>query len=177
MIIMRGKKVKNEVRWQSFPKNKRATDFFVELVTIFDKNIEKIDSSRFELSSNEVLGVVSKDLLDKGYKVELSKKEKINVPVLYGVSNSVEKSFDVDAYNQEKRFVIEVEAGRALLNNQFLKDLFQACVMVDVDYLAIAVRKVYKEQKDFETITKFFETLYASDKLTLPLKGILLIGY
>jgi hypothetical protein len=135
------------------------------------------DSSRFELSSNEVLSVVSKDLLDKGYKVELSKKEKINVPVLYGVSNSVEKSFDVDAYNQEKRFVIEVEAGRALLNNQFLKDLFQACVMVDVDYLAIAVRKVYKEQKDFETITKFFETLYASDKLTLPLKGILLIGY
>jgi hypothetical protein len=49
--------------------------------------------------------------------------------------------------------------------------------MVDVDYLAIAVRKVYKDQKDFETISKFFETLYASDKLTLPLKGILLIGY
>lgn len=30
------------------------------------------------------------------------------------------------------------------MNNQFLKDLFQACMMQDVDYLVIAVRNEYR---------------------------------
>jgi hypothetical protein len=167
----------NKVIWQSFPKNKKPTEFFFEIVTIFEKNIDKINSDNKELSSNDVLSAISKDLLEKGYQVELSKKEKIKIPVLYGVSNSVEKSFDVDVYNREKKFVIEVEAGRALSNNQFLKDIFQACVMVDVDYLAIAVRKTYKEKNDFESILKFIETLYSSDKFKIPLLGLVVIGY
>lgn len=50
-------------------------------------------------------------------------------------------------------------------------------MMQDVDYLAIAVRNVYRGNKDFETVLKFFDTLYASNRLTLPLKGILVIGY
>ena len=77
--------------------------------------------------------------------------------------------------------VIEVEAGRAYANNQFLKDLFQASVMQDVDYLVIAVRNIYKTKssssKDFEKIMKFLDTLYASSVLNLPLNGILIVGY
>ena len=73
--------------------------------------------------------------------------------------------------------MIEVEAGRAVTNYQFLKDLFEATVMVDVDYLGIAVRNVYKRAKDFETVYSFLDTLHASERLKLPLKGILLIGY
>lgn len=72
------------------------------------------------------------------------------------------------------------------MNNQFLKDLFQACMMQDVDYLVIAVRNEYKIKTknnmertnyDFEEVCKFFDALYASDRLQLPLKGILIIGY
>ena len=73
--------------------------------------------------------------------------------------------------------VVEVEAGRGVLNNQFLKDLFQACMMRDVEYLGIAVRHIYKGNADFEQVVTFFETLYASNRLQLPLKGILVIGY
>jgi len=63
-------------------------------------------------------------------------------------------------------------------NNQFLKDLFQACMMHEVDYLAIAVRNVYHESnKDFESVSTFMDTLYASDRLQLPLKGVLILGY
>jgi len=32
---------------------------------------------------------------------------------------------------------LEVEAGRAYTNYQFLKDLFQACMMHDVQYLGM----------------------------------------
>jgi hypothetical protein len=87
------------------------------------------------------------------------------------------RSFDADAYHAETRTVLEIEAGRAFTNYQFLKDLFQACMMVDVDYLAIAVRHVYKGTKDFAKVTLFFDTLYASRRLALPLNGVLVIGY
>ena len=76
-----------------------------------------------------------------------------------------------------KKVVLEVEAGRAVDNNQFLKDLFQACVMHEVKYLAVAVRKVYRGAKNFETVCRFFDTLYASNRFALPLDGILVIGY
>lgn len=73
--------------------------------------------------------------------------------------------------------MLEVEAGRGVVNNQFLKDLFQACMMHDVFYLAVAVRDIYRGNSDFEAVTRFFDTMYASNRLSLPLKGILIIGY
>lgn len=76
-----------------------------------------------------------------------------------------------------KKTVIEIEAGRAVTNYQFLKDLFEACVMVNVEFLVIAVRKVYRNSHDFEKVITFFETLYASNRIALPLNGILVIGY
>lgn len=89
----------------------------------------------------------------------------------------MEKAFDADGYNSDTRTVIEVEAGRGVLNNQFLKDLFQACMMHEVDNLVIAVRNIYKNNEDFNVVVTFFETLYASGRLQLPLKNILIIGY
>ena len=91
---------------------------------------------------------------------------------MFGLNGKLEKSFDADAYHSEKGFVLEVEAGRGVVNNQFLKDLFQACMMRDVDFLGIAVRNIYKNGRDFDKVVKFFETLYASNRLVLPLKGI-----
>jgi hypothetical protein len=73
--------------------------------------------------------------------------------------------------------LLEIEAGRGVTNNQFLKDFFQACVMYNVNYFAVAVRKLYRRNKDFEALNTFFDVLYASGRLTLPLKGILIIGY
>jgi hypothetical protein len=47
----------------------------------------------------------------------------------------------------------------------------------DVSYAAIAVRNMYRESKDFDRVISFFDTLYASRRLTLPLQGVLIIGY
>ena len=73
--------------------------------------------------------------------------------------------------------VLEVEAGTGVANNAFLKDLFQACMMHDVDLLGIALRKHYKRNSNYDYVVKYFETLYASRRLQLPLSGVLLIGY
>ena len=129
--------------------------------------------------SNEVLAKVRGGLESLGFLVETGKTAagKIKVPVLYGANGKVEKAFEADAYHPIQKVVVEVEAGRGVTNYQFLKDLFQACVMQDVDYAVIAIRQDYRGSDDFSKVVTFIETIYASNRLILPLKGLLIIGY
>jgi len=149
------------------------------VVQAFKNEAKTISSGSFEHNSNKVLEAVRKHLVELSFEVEAGKRgnEKVCVPVLFGKGGVAEKHFDADAYHRAEGFVLEVEAGRGVANNQFLKDLFQACMMHEVKYLAIAIRKIYRGDKNFETVLRFFETLYASNRLTLPLEGILVIGY
>jgi len=167
------------ITWQFFPKSKIIPEHLKKSLRVFEINEELISSLHFNYGSNEVLENLRDELEKINFKVEKSKKsdDKIKVPVLFGPNGKLEKFFDADGYNEETRTVIEVEAGRAVTNYQFLKDLFQACMMFDVDYLIIAVRKDYRGNPDFQNVITFFDTLYASGRLTLPLKGILIIGY
>ena len=103
--------------------------------------------------------------------------QKISIPVLFGQNGRIEKSFDADGWNKNSKTVIEVEAGRGVTNYQFLKDLFQACVMHDIDYLIICVRNDYRSHDNFNAVVNFFNTLYASDRWNLPLAGIMIVGY
>ena len=167
------------INFQYYPNYSKIPNHLLDLVLVF-KNHSNIDTtSKHELSSNSILEVLRNDLINLGYQVEWGKTttQKISKPVWYGRNEEVIKSFDVDAYHENFKTVIEVEAGRAVANNQFLKDIFQACVMIDVDFLVIAVRNIYRNNKNFDTIVNFLETLYSSKKFSLPLKGILLIGY
>ena len=167
------------INFQFYPKNKQITHDLKSVVDVFKANVTKFESPKFTLESNEVLNHVANDLKNIGYRVETSKKssDKILVPVLYGLNGQMEQRFDADAYNEEKGIVVEVEAGRAVTNYQFLKDLFEACVMSDVNYLVIAVRNKYRNSLDFKKVITFLNTLYASNRLQLPLKGVLIIGY
>ena len=127
-------------------------------------------------SIDQVRAVVAK--ADKSVALLIQREgNKIFVPVLFGEDGVVQKRFDADAWHRGWRIVLEVEAGRALLNNQFLKDLFQASMMVEIDYCVIAVRNLYRSNNDFRSISTFLETLYTSSRLQLPLKGVLIIGY
>jgi hypothetical protein len=170
------------INWNYFPRSKACPDELIAVIEVF-KSVEKlIDSETHEKQeSNEVLASVTDGLFDLGFEVEIGKKgaEKIFVPVLFGTNGRVEKRFDADAWHRDWGIVLEVEAGRALANNQFLKDIFQASMMHGVDYCIVAVRNMYQagKSKDFEKISTFVETMYASERLNLPLKGILLIGY
>jgi hypothetical protein len=150
-----------------------------QIVDCFHAVNDKISSDNNDLVSNDVLALLRPYFEEIGFDVETgkSKDEKIDVPVLFGVDNKVDKSFYADALSQDGRIVIEVEAGQATENHRFLKDIFEASMMFDVEYLVLAVRNKYRTHNDFERVFTFLETLYISNRLHLPLKGILLIGY
>ena len=167
------------VNWIHFPKNKPLDKVSAQIVKAFEAVDATIDSYTHQLKSDEVLTAVRPGLEALGFDVEKSKKsdDLVAVPVLYGVNGKIEKAFEADGYLSTAGYVIEVEAGRAVVNYQFLKDIFQACVMHDIEQLVIAVRNDYRGHDDFETVINFLDTLYTSNRLNLPLKGILIIGY
>ena len=168
-----------KTRHQFFPVNKKTPEHLESIIKVFSEHEAKINSHKCQLTSNSVLGVLRNNLEAVGFRIESDKKKegRIKMPVLYGENSQIIKYFDVDGYHEDSNTVLEVEAGRGFLNNQFLKDFFEACIMVDVDYCVIAVCNIYLKSNDFEKVKAFFDSMYASDRMKIPLQGLLLIGY
>ena len=168
------------INWVYFPKSTPLPEFGLRVVAAFEDVTDTIDSSLARSQpSDTVMSKVRPSLEKLGFRVEKGKSSegKIVVPVLFGRKGKILKCFNADAHAAGQGWVLEVEAGRAVDNNQFLKDIFQACMMHDVLHLGIAVRNEYRGSDDFAKVESFLETLYVSGRLQLPLKGILLIGY
>ncbi len=172
--------VPHKIHWQHFPKHSPCPESLQRITECFEAVAEDISShGNVGQNSNAVLAKLRDGLEKIGFVVESDKSAegKIKVPVLYGANGKVDKYFDADAYHPVNKIVLEVEAGRGVTNYQFLKDLFQACVMQDVDYAAIAVRQDYRGSKDYEKVVTFMETIFASNRLKLPLTALLIVGY
>ena len=167
------------IEWQYYPAYERPSDALENVIKVFESNYDSIRSDKHTLNSNEVLKRLRDSLSEQQFRVEVgkSRSQRVEVPVLFGRNGKVAKYFDADAYNEKEKVVLEVEAGRGVTNYQFLKDLFQACVMKDVEYLIIGVRKNYRGRKDFEVVVSFLDSLYANQRLKLPLRGVLILGY
>lgn len=168
------------INWQYYPRSDECPQVLRSVEAAFSAVFAEIDSKTHPgMSSNQALTLVRPGLVALGFDVEGGKKatDRVRVPVLFGANGRIDKSFDADAWHRGEGVVIEIEAGRAVANYQFLKDLFQACMMHDVRYLVIAVRNLYRQSDDWRTMTMFLETMYASQRLRLPLAGVLAIGY
>jgi hypothetical protein len=167
------------LRYQLFPRSVGLSDHLHQVIQCFELVYEEIKSPEKNLNSDGVLAHLRPHLEQIGFKVESGKSKgaKIPVPVLFGLNNRIDKSFSADALSGDGKVVLEVEAGRAFVNFGFLKDLVQASLMHNVEFLIIGVRNDYKGHDDFKTIHTFLETLYISNRLIIPLKGIVLIGY
>ena len=176
--------MKKLINWSFFPKTDPLPEVLNDPIKIFEKNHRKIDSTKndtnkLRLSSDKVLKVVEEDFIKAGFDIETGEKkiEKIRVPVLYGHQGTIAQAFEVDGWHKDKKIVLEIEAGRAYSNHQFLKDIFEASVMVNIDYLVLAVRNIYNNQKDYQIIRDWLDTLFITKRIKFELKGILLIGY
>ena len=171
------------INWMYFPQNKIIETHLESLISVFREKQDEIDSETHQgtdnLESDLVLSYVAQGLERIGYDVEKSKKkeDKIRVPVLYGMNGQVNLAFEVDGYCKEHQTVIEVEAGRAVVNYQFLKDFYEACMMQGVRFFCVAVKNKYRSSKDFEKVCNFFQALYVSNRMDIPLEGVLVIGY
>lgn len=167
------------LKYQLFPRSFGIIPEVKQVIDCFEKNYEAIKSPENELRSDDVLQIIRQDLEKLDFIVEINKTQegKIKIPVLYSLNGKEDKYFNADGVSQNQKIVLEVEAGRAYVNNQFLKDIFQACMMPYAEYLILAVRNDYRGHDDFSKIFLFLETLYINGRLKLPLQGIVLIGY
>ena len=167
------------LKYQLFPRSVGITEEIQHVIKCFEQTYDQIKSPENELNSNEVLGILRPYLEQIGFIIETGKAkgQKIPVPVLFGLNNTVDQSFNADGISNDGKTVLEVEAGRATANFAFLKDIFQASMMHGVEFLILAVRNNYRGNDDFQKVYTFLETLYISSRLVLPLKGIILIGY
>ena len=168
------------INWVYFPKSPPPPEFGLSIVAVFEELSISINSTKSTSQHSDAVMARLRPGLEKlGFRVEKGKtaEGKIVVPVLFGRKGKILKCFNAAAHAAGAGWVLEVEAGRAVDNNQFLKDIFQACMMHDVLHLAIAVRNTYRSSDDFSKVESFLETLYVSGRLQLPLKGILLVGY
>ena len=167
------------LKYQLFPRSQGTTEQIENVIECFERTYDQIKSPENALNSNEVLDILRPHLEQIGFTIETGKAkgQKIPVPVLFGLNNTVDQSFNADGISNDGKIVLEVEAGRATANFAFLKDIFQACMMHGVEFLILAVRNDYRNSDDFQKVHTFLETLYISNRLVLPLKGITLIGY
>jgi len=172
------------IRYQSFPRTRPPPEFVRELVNVFRAHEDEIATEELDdgLKSDNVLAELRDDLTDIGFDVEEGKKreEKIFRPVLFGENGEPQLRYEVDAYHEEHRCGLEVEAGRAWKGNAIYRDLIQAMMMVQVDTLALAVPNAYKHANGvnpaYERTRDVVATLYDVDRAELPFDTVV-IGY
>ena len=120
------------INWMYYPRNSKAPDHIIEVVNGFEAISKDIDSEKLgkkeQLSSNGVLEKLEPFLTSLGYDVEKSKaaEDKIRIPVYYGKNGTETVAYEVDAYLDSQKTVLEVEAGQATINYKFLKDFYEA---------------------------------------------------
>ena len=173
-----------------YPKNTRCPEHLLSITKVFESNemnISSLNEKTSKLTSDEVLRKVSCDLKKLGFTIEEGKNKmgKISKPVLFGEKGKTSLSYDIDAYSDEHNTIIEIEAGQAVLNYKFLKDLVEACLIADSEYLVIAVKIEYRYMKnekpqisqDYRKVINYMDAIFGSQRIKFLLKGIMIIGY
>jgi len=161
--------------------NLPAPPWTEEVLDSFRMAKEKIDSvTNHGVSSNEVLAALLPGLETAGFEIEQG-TDRISRPVLFEENGAVEIEYRVDGFHPKHGAVLEVEAGRGAANNADYRDLVRTSLMVDSRFLVLAMMIEYRgggqTTRSFEKTRKRLDAIYASDRLKLPLDGVLLIGY
>ena len=176
------------IRFQCFPRTEPPRELVRPIVELFRKHEMKVGTVLLGkgLISNDVLAILRKDLGGLGFEVERGKTtaEKLQRPVFFGENGEPTLRYEIDAYHPQWQCGLEVEAGRALLGNAVYRDIVQACVMVDLQHLVLAVPNVYRNKSAGKTVTSspyrstvaIVETLYGHSRLRMPYT-LTVIGY
>lgn len=170
--------------WSYFPRNERAPEWvgpFVHVVAASEKTISTVQA-KTGLSSDAVLKELSSGLEGLGYDVESGKTKaaKISRPVLFGENGVAEVSYEIDAFHDKLSVAVEVEAGRGAANNADYRDIVRTSLILDAEFLAMLTPISYRSTTTIAAYSKTraqLQAIYASDRLRLPFRGVLLVGY
>ena len=177
-------------RWRYFPSYAAPPDWVAPLVSVFTLARAQIDSAvvhEKRMESNDVLRVLGDGLVGQGFVVEQGKQKagKLPRPVFFGDEGTFLRTYEIDTFEPKRGIALEVEAGRATMGNAIYRDLIQASLMVDAQFLVLAVPVEYRYKSGARTAREpsyaktysVVEAIYGSPRLALPFEGLLLIGY
>lgn len=177
-----------EIRFSTFPRTQRPPAFIADVVTVFKKHADQIGTVGLDkgLTSDQALSILRSDLVMLGFEVEAGKRhdEKIKRPVFFGENAVPDLQYEVDAWHPVWKAGLEVEAGRAWMGNAVYRDLIQALVMVDLDFLFLAVPLAYRYQtggrsttsRDYLNTVSVAEALFGHSRISMPF-SLCIIGY
>lgn len=174
--------------WAYYPPSDRPDAWAWDFVEVVSGAQSAIDSAAAaHLTSDDVLRQLRPGLEGFGYLVESGKRrsEKIRRPVLFGEQGAELVAYEVDAVNEALGIVVEIEAGRGARGNAVYRDLIRASLIVGADFLALGVMRSYRhlsggkemEVASYRDAKAQLDAIYASGRLHLPFKGVLLFGY
>lgn len=178
----------SNVRFSSFPRTLPPPHFTTSVVEVFRAHEPSICTKSLSkgLKSDEVLGLLRNDLSTLGFQVETGKTAdgKIKRPVFFGENGMADLQYEIDAFHPRWGCGLEIEAGRAWMGNAVYRDLIQALVMVDLEYLVLAVPNGYRYQsagkptvsKDYENTCAVADALFGHSRMTLPYR-LIVLGY
>jgi hypothetical protein len=176
------------IRFSTFPRTEPPPAFLLQVIAIFRKHELAIGTVHLSkgLTSDEVLAILHADLVSVGFAAEGGKRkdQKIERPVFYGENGIPTVRYEIDAYHHTWKCGLEIEAGRAWMGNAVYRDLIQAMVMVQVDYLLLAVPNEYKylsggrptSSNDYFNTRNLADALYGHSRFRLPY-NLAVIGY
>ncbi len=174
--------------FQHFPKTNLPPEFITNIISVFKNHYSSISTENLEkgLESDTVLSILRTDLQTMGFEVEKGKKkeDKIFRPVFFGENGVPSVTYEIDAYHPEWKCGLEIEAGRAWKGNAFYRDLILGLVMVNVEFLIIAVPITYKYivkgkplmNTDYKYASGIASTLYSHRRFKFPYE-LTLVGY
>ena len=126
------------IRYSTFPRTEPPPAFAETIVGVFRNHEPAISTEALPkgLTSDQVLAILSGDLISLGFEVERGKRhtQKIKRPVFFGENGVPTVQYEIDGFHRDWKCGIEVEAGRAWMGNAVYRDLILASVMVDVEY-------------------------------------------
>lgn len=175
--------------WDYFPRNAKAPEWvepFIVNVRTSKENISTVER-KTGLASDRVLEQLAPGLRELGFAVESGKKaaDRIRRPVLFGSNGRAEVSYEIDAFHDDHGIVLEVEAGRGARGNATYRDIIRTSLIVDAQYLALLLPVTYRHTSSgrevsvhaYKECAELLSALYASQRLSLPFRGVLLVGY
>lgn len=175
--------------WSYYPRNVRPPQWareFAQLVASVESTISTVEH-KTGLSSDQVLQQLAPGLLDLGYAVESgkTKAQRIYRPVLFGDNGEPRVSYEIDAFHDELGIAVEVEAGRGAAGNADYRDIVRTSLILDANHMALLLPQRYRTTVSnkvhaiaaYEHTRGQLDAIYASQRLVLPFKGVLLIGY
>ncbi|HEX8480852.1 MAG TPA: hypothetical protein VF650_03000 [Allosphingosinicella sp.] len=178
----------SNIRFTSFPRTQPPPAFTPAILQVFRVHEPLICTRTLAkgLTSDAVLTQLRDDLCTLGFSVEASKlrADKIERPVFFGENGVPELQYEIDAFHEDWKCGLEIEAGRGGMGNALYRDLIQALVMVELETLILAMANSYRFRtggrdvisRDYDKTVAVANALYGHSRITMPYR-LVVVGY